>query len=228
MRTRLLLIAFLIAAPAQASQGENPLFARTHMLPSPFTLPGGRLIVGTEVAFGITDFLQVGTSLLRDLYRVYNANTKLSLVDLDEFAFALTGEWQSYNYRDISVTNPDVKVTSWMPGFIASWAPLPRLAHFVGGQLSYSSVTQNVAGAQLSGYVQGAAVESDLSWAHGPDKHPTALVLSGGVSYDFTYELAGFGLSYHVQGLHFGLHYYPDADRYKVHPIIVGGTSFSL
>jgi len=38
----------------------------------------------------------------------------------------------------------------------------------------------------------------------------------------------GFGVSYHVAGLHFGVHYYPGADQYKVQAILVGGTSFSL
>lgn len=228
MRLFLLLLASALPSLATASQGTNPLFAKTHMLPSPFTLPAGRLIIGTEVAFGVTDFLQVGTSLISDIYQVYNANAKLSLVDLEPFALALTGHFQTYNYKDLDSSNPDVQVTSYGPGLVASYELIPNLAHSVGGRLSQSSVTQNLPGARISGYLRGAEVETDLSWAHGPSKNPTALVLSAGVSRDFTYELTGFGLSYHVQGLHFGFHYYPDADRYKFYPIIVGGTAISL
>src|SRR3954467_8551894 len=130
MKTVLVALALLLVfQPAMASEVANPLFSRTHMLPSPFTLPGGRIVIGTEAAFGVTDFLQVGTSILRDLYQVYNANAKVSLVDLPEFALALTADFQKYNYNDISVLNPSVEVTSWGPGAVASWAILPNLAH---------------------------------------------------------------------------------------------------
>jgi hypothetical protein len=226
---RILLIwALLLPSLASASQGANPLFAKTHMLPSPFTLPAGRLIIGTEVALGVTDFLQIGTSLISDIYQVYNVNAKLSLVDLEPFALALTGHYQTFNYRNLDSANPDISVSSYGPGMVASYQVIPNLSHSVGGRLSFSDVTQNLPGTRITGYVRGAEAETDLSWAHGPSKNPTALVLSAGVSRDFTYELTGFGLSYHVQGLHFGFHYYPDADRYKFYPIIVGGTALSF
>jgi hypothetical protein len=224
----LVLLTASVVPSAQAADETNPLFGYTHLLSTPLTLPGGRIILGTDVAYGITDFLQVGTSLLYDIYQVYNAEVKINVVNVHEFALALTGGWQSYNYDNIAPANPSIQVTSWQPGAVIGYELLPNLAHFIGANLSYANTTQNVAGTLLSGYVKGAQVESDLSWAHGPEKRPTMLVLSGGLSYDFTYKIVGFGVSYHVPGLHFGIHYYPNADQYKVQPILVGGTSFSL
>lgn len=213
---------------ARAAEGSNALFSYTHLLSSPFTLPAGRIAIGTSVGIGLTDFLSVGTDIVRDIYKVYNASAKLGVFDNQYFALAFTGGWESYNYRDLDSANPDIQVTSWQPGFVMGYQLLPNVAHFVGGNLSYSSTTQNVAGTQHSGFVQGAQIESDISWAHAPGKRPTALVLSLGASYDFTYKSAGFGASYHIPGLHIGFHYYPNADKYKVQPIIVGGTSLSF
>ena len=122
------------AAPeARASKVENPQFAYTHMQPSPFTLPAGRLVYGTELAFGLTDFLQVGTNILRDFFRMYNANAKLSLVDYPSFAFGLTGGFEYFNYKNISSSNPDFQVTSYLPGAVAAFALLPRVALVVAG-----------------------------------------------------------------------------------------------
>src|SRR5271154_3378480 len=97
----LLALIYPSVPSAQADDGTNPIYGYTHLLSSPLTLPGGRLVLGTDIAYGITDFFQIGTSLLRDVYQVYNANVKLSIVNVPEFALALTGGWQSYNYNNI-------------------------------------------------------------------------------------------------------------------------------
>src|ERR1700733_15114224 len=117
MRAILVSVFLLCSAvvPSARADGPNPIYAYTHLLPSPLTLPGGRLVLGTEVAYGITDFLQVGTSVLSDVYQIYNAEVKVNIVSVDEFALALTGEWQSYNYNNIVSTNPSLQVTSWQP-----------------------------------------------------------------------------------------------------------------
>src|SRR5688500_13701862 len=82
---------------ALASEHANPQFAFTHMQPSPFTLPAGRVIVGTQLALGITDFFQIGTDVYRDYLGYFNANAKVAFVDREEFAFALTGDVEHYN-----------------------------------------------------------------------------------------------------------------------------------
>jgi hypothetical protein len=218
-----------LIAPSRAQAGSNPLFGYTHLLPSPFTLPAGRFVFGTDIALGITDFFQVGTNLLRNFYQVYNANAKVSLVDYPVFALALTGGWESYNYKDISPLNPDLRIQSWLPGMVMAFEVMPKVALFTGANLNLSQVTLQTSGVQTSGYIRGSTVQSDISWAYNPPKKKgLGNVLSGGVSYDINYALLGVGLSHHWSGFHFGLHYYPNADRYKVQPILSGGGAVDL
>lgn len=213
---------------AEASQVENPLFAYTHLTPSPFTLPAGRIILGTDVAFGVTDFLQVGTRLINDFFKIYNANAKLSLLDYKQFAMGLTLGVQTYNLHDINSSNPDLQVTSWQPGAVTAFELLPYVALFVGGNLNMTQTTLNRDGLRTSGYAQGAVINTDLSWAYNPHKDRVGNVLSGGLSYDFTYKLFGMGVSHHWKGFHVGLHYYPNATENKVLPILSGGAVVDL
>ncbi len=216
----------------KATAAENPLFAYTHLLPGPFTLPSGRFLIGTDLAYGVTDFFQIGTSILRDFYKAYNANAKLSLVDYPSFACALTGGYEYFNYKDLYSSNPDVSVTSWLPGAVFSNSLLERLAISVGGNLRYSSEKSDTPGVKATGFVRGARVESDLSWAYNPKdtkkKNVLGNVLSPGVSYDLTYKLFGIGLSHHWSGLQLGFHYYPSAVSNQVQPIIAGGMAVDL
>lgn len=231
----------LMMAAGGVRAAQNPIFGYPHLLASPFTLPAGRLIIGTEAALGVTDFLEVGTSVLRDFYRIYNASAKLSLVDFEGFAFAVTGGFETFNYRDIHPTNPDLTVTSLLPGAVAAFELLPRFAIFAGGNLSYTKENLRSSGIETSGYIRGARLESDFAWAYNPPgasgsgKRASAApvrgvgnVLSGGLSYDVTYGLVGTGISHHWPGLHLGAHYYPNADRYKLQPIIAGGAVVDL
>jgi hypothetical protein len=212
----------------EKSRVENPLFGYTHLMPSPFTLPAGRLLLGTEFALGLTDFFQVGTNVIRDVYKVFNANAKLALLDYQEYALALTLGFETYNLNDIHASNPDIRVTSWQPGMVNALALLPDLALFFGGNLNLSKTTLTNAGIQTSGYVTGAVGQADLSWAYNTKKHSVGNVLSGGVTYDFTYDVFGFGASHHWPGFHIGLHYYPNASQYKVQPIVMGGAAVEL
>lgn len=202
------------------------------MLPSPFTLPAGTLVYGTDLALGLTDFLQVGTNLWLDLGRVYNANVKASLIDQPVFAFALTGAYQTYNLSDFSALNPDVQVQAYQPGAVAAVELLPSLAWFVGGNLNFTQRTLTTQGVQTSGLVQGARGETDLTWEYsggGSGKRKRqGNALSAGVSYDFSYKLYGVGLSHHWPGFHLGVHVYPDASENKVQPILAGGGSIQF
>src|SRR4051812_18509811 len=106
------IVVSLSRAALASGDSDNPLFGYTHLLPSPFTLPAGRLALGTGAAFGVTDFLQIGTDLFRDLYKVYNANLKVSLLSYPDFAAALTGSYFTYNTQDVVVGGVDQKVES--------------------------------------------------------------------------------------------------------------------
>ena len=207
---------------------QNPLLGYTHLLPSPFTLPQGRLAVGTSIAFGITDFLQIGTDVLRDFYKFYNANGKLAILDYEEFAAALTLGYEAFSLRDIDSANPNVTVQSWNPGFVAAYEFLPGFSHAFGGNLYLTKTEVDIPGLRTSGFARGFVIENDLSWAYNPKKRSIGNVLSAGLTYDFTYKLYGIGISHHWPGFHAGIHYYPTATKYRVQPILVGGAVVDL
>ncbi|MFL5813080.1 MAG: hypothetical protein ACJ763_05840 [Bdellovibrionia bacterium] len=216
------------SVPSESESFTNPIFAYTHLLPSPLTLPAGRLALGTDVAFGVFDSFQVGTGLLKDLYQTYNANLKINLVNLPAFSLAAYGSVESYNYHNYDASNPDLRVLSWRPGLVGGYEVLPDVAGFIGANLNISRQTLVTSGASTSGYVRGAEAEYDLAWAYLRGRRGIYNVLSGGASYDFTYKVYGFGISHYWRGFRIGAHYYPNADKYKLQPILAGGASIDL
>ena len=212
-----------------AHRAENPLLGYTHLLPSPFTIPGGRLVLGTSIGLGLTDFFQVSTDVIHDFYKVYNASAKVAVLDFQEFALALTLGYVNYDLHDIDPTNPPTSVTSWQPGFVAAYEPIEHVSHAFGGNLNLTKAElENIPGLRTSGYVTGVTVENDISWAYNPKKRHVGNVLSAGVTYDFTYKIYGIGMSHHWPGFHVGIHYYPNATKYRVQPILVGGAVVDL
>ena len=202
-------------------------------------MPAGRLAYGTAFSFGATDFLQFGTDVVRDAYGILNANAKVALVATRPFAAAVTLDFEKFNFRDLSASNPDVDVTAWEPGLVAAVEVSPGFAWFVGGNLELSRQTTTLAGAEVSGLARGAAIASDLSWAYESapgagggrprgESRGIGNVMSAGITYDVTYRSFGAGLSHHWPGFQLGLHYYPDAATQKFLPIVVGGGSLDL
>jgi Zn-dependent M28 family amino/carboxypeptidase len=165
---------------------------------------------------------------LNDVFQVYNLSGKLMLVDSQDFSLALTFTAEYYNLDNIDSSNPNLNVASYLPGFTAGFELIPDVALFVGANLNYTQANVTQPGLASSGYVQGARGESDISWAYNHTKKHLGNVLSGGVSYDFTYKVAGFGVSHHWRGFQLGIHYYPNATDYRVQPIVVGGASFEI
>lgn len=207
---------------------ENPLFGYTHLLPSPFTLPAGRVILGSTSGIGVTDFLEVDTDLLSDFFQIYNGRARLSVLDFPGFAAGFYVGYQNVNLANLSSFNPSTTISAWMPGGVIGAEIAPYLALFVGGNLFYPNIDVSRTGIQTSGYLQGAQFESDLSWAYNPHKNRIGNVLSGGVTYNSTFNFYGLGLSHHWKNLHFGIHYYPNASNLKVFPILAGGAAIDL
>lgn len=238
--------------PAKAAK----IFGYPHLLPTPFTLPAGTLTYGTDVSLGVTDFFQVSTNVLRDFYRIFNANAKLGLIDLPSFAFSPYVGFETFNYRHIDSSNADLRVTSWMPGAVAAFEISPTFALFTGGNLNITKTPLIEENLTTSALLRGATIQSDIAWAYQaqgygttaatkkarstediePDRVPKPLrggkrlgnVLSGGVSYDLNYKLFGVGLSHHWPGFHLGVHYYPKASKFPLQPIVSGGGSVDL
>jgi membrane protein DedA with SNARE-associated domain len=207
---------------------ENPLFGFSHLAGSPFTMKGGRIVLGTQIAMGVTDFLQIGTNVLYDFYKIYNVNAKASLLDFKEFALGFNLNYQMYNMADVSLTNPSATITAWQPGLIAAVALHPQIAVFVAPTLNFSQTSVSTTNLMTSGFVRGASINTDISWAYNPHKNKVGNVLSVGTSYDFTYLIYGVGVSHHWPGFHLGIHYYPNASGYNVLPIIAGGAVVDL
>lgn len=226
-------VVLLISSLSFASDRANPQFGYTHMQASPFTLPGGRVVLGTQSAIGITDFFQIGTDVYRDYLGYLNVNAKVAFVDREEFAFALTGDFEHYNLEDIHSSNPDVQVTSWHPGLVVSAALMDTLALTTGFQLNITEQDVGAAedaGLETSGLTQGARVGADLSWAYNPrtKRGTVGNVLAAGLTYDFTYSLVGVGLSHYWPGFKLGFHFYPSADENRLQPILMGGAVIDL
>jgi hypothetical protein len=106
---------------------------------------------------------------------------------------------------------------------------MPYVALFLGGNLFWPLNT-NVSGSGIntSGFMQGAQVESDISWAYNPQGNQTGNVISAGFTYNTTFGFYGVGLSHHWRGFQLGVHYYPNASTGKVLPIISGGAVVEL
>lgn len=238
-----LIFGILSVDPATAAQssrkdsgvsdhGGNVLFAYSHLAPSPLTIPGGQLLLGTAVTFGVTDFLQVSTDALRLFYGFMNANAKLKILDLDALAVALTLGFESVSAKTAyPLCGIDLQLTSVQPGIATAIELLPRLALFVSGNLNLATDSQTYTFfGDASGSAKGAQIETDLGWAYHPAtrKRDISNVLAAGLSYDTTYKLLGMGLSHHWPGFQVGFHYYPAAANSKWRPILVGGMGLQL
>lgn len=213
---------------SQYSWANESALGYTHILPSPFTLRAGQLVYGSYVAFGVTDFLQVGTNLYRDFQKVYNADAKVSIYRDPTWAGALTLGFESFSLRDVDSSNPDLDVTTWRPGAVAGVSLSSAVAWYFGGTLRFSDVSFDEGSIQTSSSLRGATVGSDLSWKYGSSTDRGSNALTLGVSYDATYELFGIGASHHWPGFQLGVHVYPNADSDRYLPIISGGGSVDL
>lgn len=218
------------ASPSHAMPAMEPLFTVTHLCPSPLTGPAGRLTYGSALSFGVTDFLEVHTNLIRDFYQIFNVGAKLSIVNEEGFAGGLTFSAQTYNTRALDPNATAAQVTTYQPGVATAFRIVPRrLVAFVAGQINIEQTA--TAGSPSTGFLTGTQVQGDLTWAYmSPRKTRTGAAIgsqavSAGVTYDFTYAQLGFGLSHHWPGFHLGLHYYPNGGAQKFLPILTGGGS---
>lgn len=227
---KLALAAGLLASGAvhAASGGDNrnPLFHATHMQPSPYTQRAGDVMIGTEASIGLTDFLEVGTSLIRDFYKIFNAYAKVKIYDDAQYAIAAGLSFETYNLNNISDANPDFRVNTWAPSIIGAYALRSNLALISSFRFLLSNNLRGSTAYQTSGFQRGVAFGTDVSWGY--NSSGTGNALAAGVTYDFTTTTLGFGVSHIWPGFQLGIHYYPNADLYKVHPIIAGGMALDL
>lgn len=205
--------------------GSNPIFAFTHLLPSPLTLPAGRLEIGSGVAYGLFGWAQVGTDLVGDIYQIFNLDAKVKLIDYPRFTLGADAVFETFNYQSFNSANPDLRVNAWLPGLTLGYEVAPRLAVFVGANLNVTH-EQIPSVLQTSGYVHGAQLETDVSYAYNPPPESGYLgnVVAAGYTYDMTYRISGIGISHYWRGFKLGIHYYLNANQDRILPIIGVGT----
>jgi hypothetical protein len=190
------------------------------------TLPAGVLVYGTGVAYGVTDFFQLGTNLLRNFYQIWNAQAKLSILDFEPFALAATMGFETFSLRAISSLNPDVRVTSYQPGLTTATRLGDSMALLLGGNLLFTQTTLPAPLPERSGLFRGAQVGAELSMVYGAKKGIRAL--TPGISYDFTYRLLGMGVTHHWTWFSLGFHYYPTAEQEAIVPLVGFGGALSF
>lgn len=209
---------------ARAMDRWNPLFTRTHLLPSPYTIPAGTLVYGTTFAIGVTDFFQIGTNVLRDFFQFFNAQGKIAVIDFPDVALGLTVGFEHYKVERTGL--PSLDVTSWQPGAVVSFALSDSFATFMGGHFNWRSVDIDRSQVVKSGFLSGSTAFGEFAWSYNPPSKKEGTIgntLCPGVSYDFTYEMLGIGLSHHWDGFQLGVHYYPSAKENALLPILAGG-----
>lgn len=206
----------------------NPAFGFTHMLPSPMNIPGGAWMIGSSVAYGVTDFLQLSTDVIRDAYRYWNVQAKVPLIEFPTFITSAYVSWDTFNLNNYEDRNPDRRVTAWQPGLVTGYELSENMAFFVGGnfQISKADVPDGI---RTSGFSKGSRIEADWSWLYNPsDSRLSGNAITAGGTYDFTYGTWGVGVTHHWPSLQLGFHYTVNADRYRFMPIFAITSGFTF
>ncbi len=224
-------IGFVLLTDLRSAHAvENAIFGYTHLLPSPYTLPKGKFVIGTTTAVGLTDFFEIQTDIFYDFYRIYNVRAKLGFLDFPGFAGGFYVGYQYLNLNDLSSTFPSVGIGAFTPGGTIGVEILPDVALFLGGHLYYPNTDPTPYVNGPSGYLPGSEFGADLSWAYFKSRNKTSgvYILSFGATYNNTYGFYGVGISHHWRGLHLGVHYYPNVSRLRFQPILAGGAQFDF
>lgn len=216
-------------APSKTPDGAHFGFYYTHLLPNPINLPAGSWVLGTTAAYGVTDFFQVSTDVTRLIFRHWNAQAKVPLVEYPTFIASAFVNFSHFNYHHLDSANPSVARTSWQPGLVTGYEINDDQVFFVGGNFDLTKDEVPANYREKSGYARGAQIEADWTWLYNP---PTSRLadnaISAGATYDFTYKIVGVGMTHHWPTFQLGFHYYLNADHYKFLPIVnvTAGISF--
>ncbi|MBS1961147.1 MAG: hypothetical protein JST04_02945 [Bdellovibrionales bacterium] len=206
--------------PESAARGNevNAAFGFTHLLPSPFNVPGGTWALGTSVAYGVFDYLQVSTNVVRLVNQYWNVQAKVPLVEYPTFIASAYVDYENFNPHHYEDTNPDVRLKRWLPGLVTGYEITPDIAFFIGGNFAFGQKSPTPV-TTTSGYLHGAQANMEWSWLYNPSTSRLGNnAISLGVKYDFTYDLFGLGFTHHWRSFDAGLHY-TFADRNRFLPI---------
>lgn len=209
-----------------ADDPTSKVFLFTHSLPSPLNLAKNTYTLGTKASLGLTDFIEISTNLFRDINRKFNVEAKMPIIEAPFFLAAIFVDFQNFNYHHHASSNPDIGITSWMPGVVTGFELVNDSVIYVGGNLNFTnrSVPKNI---ETSGLAYGNRLNVDWSWMYNDAGGKLALnTLSFGATYDLTYKLIGVGVTHHWETFDLGVHYTLNADRQNWLPIVNFISSF--
>jgi hypothetical protein len=207
METEVIVPQTAPAREAYASDDEvNAAFPYTHLLPSPFNLPGGSYFFGTSFAYGVFDSLELSTNLARTIQQQWNFRAKVPLIEYPTFIATAFVDYNTFNAHHYSETNPDEWTKRWQPGLVTGYEITPDIAFFLGGNFNFGKKTSPIM--TTSGYLRGAQANMEWSYLYNPSSSRLGNnAISVGMNYDFTYSMFGFGLTHHWKAFELGVHY---------------------
>ena len=197
----------------------------THILPSAYVLPAGSFILGTTAGFGVGNFMDITTSLWGDIEQVYNVMIEFGVLKGRNVALGLWLQYENEGQQVIT-TNPTsglatVLTTSFSsvnPGLTLSYRLSRRFTAHTGGDIALQSpVIPKSSLSQTTSYIQGNTVHQEFTV--GLTQY---VAMSFGGSYDLTYGVAGAGVSFHIDALQVGAHYYFNISQGSILPILGG------
>ena len=208
-------------SPAARNEESTPLvFLYTQSLPSPINLGAGQWVLGTRAAYGIADFVELSTDIVRDVTRHYTLYAKVPILEFPEFVASAFIQYSHWNLHHYDKRNPDAAIHAWQPGLVTGFELDHDMAIFIGGNLQLTSKTFPD-DAYTSGFANGAKMNFDWSWMYNPrGGRLSENTLSIGTSYDVTSKIWGIGVTHHWSTFEIGASFYPGADHYKVLPIL--------
>jgi len=196
--------------------GEHVPLGVTHMLPGVSILPAGSFSVGSSFAYGFFDVFELSTDVILDAYGIMNVGMKIPVIAGDDFGLVLHAGYVSQDAK-VYQADPNTgtqtvqtqKSTAFSPGATVSYRLLDDFTGHTGFKVVSRSPTIPKESLQkLSGYLHGNEVFQEFTV--GLTEY---IAVALGVSYDTTYNFAGYGATLHLPVLSIGAHYYPTVDQ---------------
>ena len=215
------------ASTASVTREETSLvFLYTQSLPSPINLTAGHWTLGSRAAYGVADFVEISSDLVRDVSRQYVVQAKVPILEFPDFIASAFIQYSHFNLHHYDKRNPNYAISAWQPGFVTGFALEHDMAVFIGGNLHLSN-DAFPRDAYTSGFAYGAKLNVDWSWMYNPrGGRLSENAISLGTSYDATLRVWGVGITHHWGVFEAGATFYPGADQYKFYPILNISSGF--
>lgn len=173
---------FCVTSAAFAETGfEGRPITKNIRMETGHTLNKGEIMVGLgPIAIGLSDRVQLGTSLLFYIFQYYNADLKVNLLDLDSTAIAVGIQWGYFNLEVFGADEPFTTVAPYL-AFTQRVGEQTNL--HLTGQFSFFGGEEDVANAEANFTSTGTSVFAGLEMGLSNRTH---FLLES--AYDITFE----------------------------------------